>query len=145
MASNEELKAMEIKNDNVIICENCYEENEATRTTCKNCGAKLYKRGIEGKTKEPINESYNTNNNSYYDNNNKIAMILRVFAIIEIVAGFIVGGILGDTFGVGYRGYDFNWGLFVGIVVAGFMIGIFILGFAEIIQLLQDIKYKIKK
>ena len=56
MASNEELKAMGIKNDNVIICENCYEENEATRTTCKNCGAKLYKRGIEGKTKEPINK-----------------------------------------------------------------------------------------
>lgn len=29
--------------NNVIICENCYEENEGTRKTCKNCGAKLYK------------------------------------------------------------------------------------------------------
>ena len=31
MASNKELKSMGIKSDNVIICENCYEENEVTR------------------------------------------------------------------------------------------------------------------
>lgn len=43
MASDEELRAMGIKSDNVIICENCYEENEASRNTCKNCGSKLYK------------------------------------------------------------------------------------------------------
>lgn len=34
---------MDSSNDNVIICENCYEENEPTRKTCKNCGANLYK------------------------------------------------------------------------------------------------------
>lgn len=29
--------------NNTIICENCYEENEITRISCKKCGAKLYK------------------------------------------------------------------------------------------------------
>ena len=82
------------------------------------------------------NGDYRIKNNS----NNKIAMILRVVAIIEIVCGFILGCVLGDTFGIGYYGYDFNWGLCIGIIIAGFISGIFILGFAEIIQLLQDIK-----
>lgn len=71
-----------------------------------------------------------------------MAKILRVVAIIEIVCGFIVGAILGDTFEIGY---DYNWGLCIGIIVAGVINGIFILGFAEIIQLLQDIKSKTKK
>ena len=43
---------------------------------------------------------------------------------------------------IGYYGYEFNWGLCIGIIVAGFINGIFILGFAEVIQLLQDIKNK---
>ena len=35
-------------NDNeIIICANCYEENENTRTTCKKCGAKLYNNNAE--------------------------------------------------------------------------------------------------
>lgn len=145
MASDEELKAMGIKSDNVIICENCYEENEESRNTCKNCGSKLYKNNSSKneEQKNSYNERYNTN--IYYAENNKMAKILRVVAIIEIVCGFILGAILGDTFGTGYYGYEFNWGLCIGIVVAGFINGIFILGFAEIIQLLQDIKSKTKK
>lgn len=142
MASDEELKAMGIKSDNVIICENCYEENEESRNTCKNCGSKLYKNNSSKneEQKNSYNERYNTNIS--YTENNKMAKILRVVAIIEIVCGFIVGAILGDTFEIGY---DYNWGLCIGIIVAGVINGIFILGFAEIIQLLQDIKSKIKK
>lgn len=142
MASDEELKAMGIKSDNVIICENCYEENEASRNTCKNCGSKLYKNNSSKneEQKNSYNERYNTNIS--YAENNKMAKILRVVAIIEIVCGFIVGAILGDTFEIGY---DYNWGLCIGIIVASFINGIFILGFAEVIQLLQDIKSKIKK
>lgn len=131
--------------DNVIICENCYEENEITRTTCKNCGAKLYRnrnmksnedREYEREQKSNIeNEMFQTE--TIYVENNKIAVTLRVVAIIEIIGGFILGVILGNTFEIGY---DFNWGLFVGTVIAGFISGIFILGFAEVIQLLQDIK-----
>ncbi len=90
------------------------------------------------------NDAENRNFNTTQDENNKMAMILRVIAIIEIICGFILGGILGDTFGIGYYGYEFNWGLCIGIIVAGFINGIFILGFAEVIQLLQDIKSKIK-
>mgnify|MGYP000041833151 CR=1 FL=1 len=142
MASDEELRAMGIKSDNVIICENCYEENEASRNTCKNCGSKLYKNNSSKneEQKNSYNERYNTNIS--YTENNKMAKILRVVAIIEIVCGFIVGAILGDTFEIGY---DYNWGLCIGIIVAGVINGIFILGFAEIIQLLQDIKSKTKK
>lgn len=91
-----------------------------------------------------INRENNANKDvaTKQNSNNKMASILRVIAIIEIVCGFIVGGVLGDTFGVGYYGYDYNWGLCIGIIVASFISGIFILGFAEVIQLLQDIKDK---
>lgn len=88
------------------------------------------------------NDTENRNFNTTQNENNKMAMMLRVIAVIEIVCGFILGGILGDTFGTGYYGYEFNWGLCIGIIVAGFINGFFILGFAEVIQLLQDIKLK---
>ena len=91
------------------------------------------------------NDTENRNFNTTQNENNKMAMMLRVIAVIEIVCGSILGGILGDTFGTGYYGYEFNWGLCIGIIVAGFINGIFILGFAEVIQLMQDIKLKIKK
>ncbi len=146
MASDEELRAMGIEtSNNIIICEKCYEENEATRTTCKSCGAKLYKNNT---TRNSKNEEKNYNYKENYNTNmastesNKMAKILRVIAVIEIICGFIVGGVLGDSFGVGYYGYEFNWGLCIGIIVASFINGIFILGFAEVIQLLQDIKDK---
>ena len=142
MASNEELEAMGIKSNNVIICENCYEENESSRNTCKNCGSKLYKNNSSKNEEQKNNYNERYNANVSYTENNKMAMILRVVADAEIVCGFIVGAILGDTFEIGY---DYNWGLCIGIVVAGFISGIFILGFAEVIQLLQDIKSKIKK
>lgn len=88
-----------------------------------------------------INRENNANKNvaTKQNSNNKMASILRVIAIIEIVCGFILGGILGDTFEIGY---DYNLGLCIGIIVASFISGIFILGFAEVIQLLQDIKDK---
>lgn len=88
------------------------------------------------------NDTENRNFNTTQNENNKMAMMLRVIAVIEIICGFILGGILGDTFGVGYYGYEFNWGLCIVIIVAGFINGIFILGFAEVIQLMQDIKDK---
>ena len=64
MASDEELRAMGIeKGNNIIICEKCYEENEATRTTCKSCGAKLYKNNTTRNSKnEEKNYNYKENN-----------------------------------------------------------------------------------
>lgn len=43
--------------NNIIICENCYEENEETRTNCRNCGAKLYNNNKEKEeiTKKTVN------------------------------------------------------------------------------------------
>ena len=74
-----------------------------------------------------INRENNANKDvaTKQNSNNKMASILRVIAIIEIVCGFILGGVLGDTFEIGY---DYNWGLCIGIIVASFISGIFILG-----------------
>ena len=145
MTSNEELKAMEIEIDNnIIICEKCYEENEATRTICKICGAKLYKNNVieNNKNEEEKNYNYKDNYQTNTSNtDNKIAKALRIVAIIEIICSFIVGCILGNTFGV----YEYNWGLCIGILVAGIINGVFILGFAEIIQKLQNIEDNTKK
>ena len=54
-----------------------------------------------------INRENNANKDvaTKQNSNNKMASILRVIAIIEIVCGFILGGILGDTFEIGY---DYN-------------------------------------
>lgn len=58
---------MEGKENNIIVCENCYEENEATRKTCKNCGAKLYKN--RNMKSEPITENdTNEENDDYIEN-----------------------------------------------------------------------------
>ena len=67
------------------------------------------------------NDTEKRNFNTTQNENNKMAMMLIVIAVIEIVCGFILGGILGDTFGTGYYGYEFNWGLCIGIIVAGFI------------------------
>ena len=66
------------------------------------------------------NEDRNYNVSVDDTENNKMASILKVIAIIEIICGFIVGGILGDTFEIGY---DYNWRLCIGIIVASFING----------------------
>lgn len=155
MASDEELRAMGIETgNNIIICENCYEENEATRVTCTSCGAKLYKNSNEKDIKEDTNVNKkmpNTNkatNNFkagyYYSNrnNNKTAIAVQIIGWLEIICGFILGIVLGNTFETGYYYREFNTGLCIGSIVGSIIIGVFILGFGEIIQLLQDIKDK---
>lgn len=48
-----------MEEENIVICEKCYEENELTRDTCKNCGAKLYKNNIEIKGITPTTSKVN--------------------------------------------------------------------------------------
>lgn len=48
-----------MEENNVIICENCYEENEITRDTCKNCGEKLYKDNITNSNNEVLKNNRN--------------------------------------------------------------------------------------
>ena len=75
---------------------------------------------------------------------NNIATAVKVVGCIEIVCCIILGIILGNTFGVGYKGYDFNISLCIAVIIVGIITGIFIFGFGEIIQLLQNIDNNIK-
>lgn len=146
-----------MEENNVIICENCYEENEITRDTCKNCGEKLYKNNIEKNVKEntkinkknvnKVKETRNYKEEYHYitQNNNKTATAVKLIGCLEIICGFILGIVLGDIFETGYYYKEFNTGLCIGCIVAGFITGIFILGFGEIIQKLQNIEDNTRK
>lgn len=58
-----------MENNGIIICEKCYEENESTRTTCKACGAKLYKNN------ETDTDDTTETNNVNETNSNKVSLI----------------------------------------------------------------------
>ena len=88
-----------MEENNIIICEKCYEENEATRTTCKCCGAKLYKGNIEkgtSKNKEHKREMEKNvlEDEEYYTTNN-VASIIKGLAVSIAVIGIIASIILG--------------------------------------------------
>ncbi len=92
-----------MENENIIICENCYEENQSNRTICKNCGAKLYhneeskssseKKKVSKKEKYIDNEDINTED----DTTNKVAFkflivinIMKLLGYGASIIGFIV-------------------------------------------------------
>lgn len=87
-----------MEENNIIICENCYEENESTRTTCKSCGAKLYKSGLKKETSKSGNCEKNIEkditNEEYYTTNN-VASIIKGLAVSIAVIGIIASIILG--------------------------------------------------
>lgn len=152
-----------MEENNIIICENCYEENEATRTICKNCGAKLLVGSIEvegqdeaeTEPKEEIKKisfqkepSQKESQPIKYLNrytNNTMATILMIIGTLEIISTFILGIILGDTFQTGVRYKEFNGVLCVCTIVIGIVFGMFIFGFAEVIQKLQNIEDNTRK
>ena len=74
------------------------------------------------------------------NNKNSIATILRATAIIVYVVGFIAGIFIGDA--VAEYSWEFSWGTAFIYWFVSFFSGTTILGFAEIIQLLHDIKNK---
>lgn len=132
MASNEELKAMGIKSDNVIICENCYEENEATRTTCKNCGAKLYRGGLGGKVQSRATEQKNDYSGNYYKKENKVALAIKIISIVASVIGVIASLTL--------FGSSYTEDLAIIYLIVSIVGGIFSYALGEIIQKLQNIE-----
>lgn len=67
---------------------------------------------------------------------NPIAMTLMVIAVITYIAGFIAG------IALGWDGYDFNIMIAFIYWCVAFISGTMLLGFAEIIKLLNDIKNK---
>lgn len=89
----------------------------------------------------------NRSNSSYASSSNTTASIIKVFGIISIVAGFIVGIVLGNAYsildiGKYYTHASFNWGIFLGVFFSFTFIGLLLIGIAEIIRLLTSIDNK---
>lgn len=120
MASNEELIAMGLKEDGKK------EVKEKSNSSFKK---------METKTQTTQNIT-----NKYIHKNNSMATILSIIGILEIIASFIVGIIMGDTYQTGIYVKEFNTLLCIIIIIVGFVTGIFILGFSEVIQKLQNIE-----
>ena len=70
---------------------------------------------------------------------NSIAMAIRVIAVLTYICGFFTGIVLGDNLS---SFYSYNWTAAIICWIASIIIGTFILGFSEIIKLLDEIKNK---
>ena len=125
MASKEELIAMGLKDE---------EKTEIKEKSISSFGKK------ESKT-------YNTKNiiNKYTNKNNSMATVLSIIGGLEIIGSFILGIVMGNEYETGIYYKEFNTFLCVGIIIAGIIIGTFILGLAEIIQKLQNIEDNTRK
>lgn len=71
---------------------------------------------------------------------NQIAKVIRYIGWIEIVGGVIGSIILGTIkWNVSiYKSFDFNWFIILPGVIISIVTGVLIIGFAEIISLLQQ-------
>ncbi len=124
--------------NNIIICENCYEENEKTRTTCKKCGVKLYRQ--EELKNESIREESTENEDirdkmmGHFTNTNKVALAIKVIAIVGAVIGVIYGCSLFDS--------AYTEEIVIIYIIVSIISAVFIYALGEIIQLLEDIKNK---
>lgn len=78
--------------------------------------------------------------------NNSIARLLFVLGILEIIAGFIAGIVFGrgEAYGLYGSYYEFSWSLFFIIFLSSLIAGLIVIGFGEVIRLLQDIKDQTK-
>lgn len=129
--------------NNIIICENCYEENEETRTNCRNCGAKLYNNNKEKEeiTKKTVNvqrtQEKPIENDEFLVGTNKVALIIKIIAIVGAVAGIIYGCILSDS--------SYTEELGIVYVVVSIISAVFVYALGEIIQKLQNIEDNTRK
>lgn len=140
MPTKKELEAMGINADsNIIICENCYQENESTRTTCMKCGSKLYNNENEKHIDTKKSTSKNTQNYQdeevhTYKRTNKVAIIIKIIAIVGAVIGIIAGCIMTDDYYTKTLGITY--------IIVSVISAVFVYALGEIIQLLEDIKNK---
>ena len=78
---------------------------------------------------------------------NPMAVILRVVAVLSIIGGIILGIIFGNVETVSGTYYQYkttHFDVSVALIywVVGLVYSFFVFGFAEVIQLLEDIKHK---
>ena len=142
-----------MEESNIVICENCYEENEATRLNCKKCGNRIYKNeDIKSEAKTKINqkgdsgENHNINEMEYTNASNSSNEVAEKFMIVVMlikVIGYSAAFILGLS-----TMMDLNFwsGLLVagGIAVGVWLSTLLYEAIAEGLNLLQDIKNKLK-
>lgn len=131
-------------------CEKCYKEGKNVQNTelmkCKKCSkkiseeeAKSYNGYCENCYKEfemvqPKIKKHGSNIKNDYDNYNVVARIIKVISIIIVLIGFIYGAIMSE-----------DWEtekLVLPIIIGSIVFSVFIYGYGEIIQLLEDIKNK---
>ena len=75
------------------------------------------------------------------DDKNPIAQVLKICGIIIMVVGTIASFVSANA---GNYDYEFSFSLFIVPEAVSIISGLLFLGFSEIIQLLQDIKEKLK-
>ena len=150
-----------MEEDDVIICEKCYEENESTRNICKRCGAKLYKgneevsekilednikagkkRNLKNSDKdEPVKENAYMNSSGGF---NRVANKFTTVVLLVKIFGYIVAlyvfflFIDMDELGTGIL-------MSIGIIGITWSSTLLYEAIAEGLNLLQDIKNKLYK
>lgn len=90
-----------MKDDNIIICGNCYKENEAGRSHCLYCGKNLYYNAETDvtmiKEESKINDNKQNKNEMANRNITKLIAITICIGIIVIIAGITIWGIKQET------------------------------------------------
>lgn len=86
-------------------------------------------------------EKKNTQTSDAISNENTVGGILKAIGILILIIGTIGSIVIAG--GGGYR-YEFSFVRFILPEIGTIVSGMMFLGFAEIIQLLQDIKNKLK-
>ena len=114
-------------------CKALLNEDEKASGKCFNCGAAFSSVLPE--------EKKSTQTSDAISNENAIGGILKAIGILILIIGTIGSIVIAG--GDGYR-YEFSFARFILPEIGTSVSGMMFLGFAEIIQLLQDIKNKLK-
>lgn len=115
------------------ICPNCKAKlniDEKSSGRCFSCGTKFESSLLK-----------DNNQFSYFSNDNSIAKVYKICGIIIVIVGTIVSFIVAGGNGIKY---EFSLLHFFIAEAISIISGLAFVGFSEIIQLLEDIKNKLK-
>lgn len=114
-------------------CKTLLEEDEKASGKCFNCGASFSSVLPE--------EKKSTQKSDAISNENTVGGILKAIGILILIIGTIGSIVIAST---GSYRHEFSFTGFILPEIGTIVSGMMILGFAEIIQLLEDIKNKLK-
>lgn len=110
-------------------CKTLLNDDEKASGRCFNCGARFS--AILPETKNDASVPVSTGKNT-------IAGILKAIGFLVMIFGTIA------SIGIGGQGYEFSFASFLLLEIGTIVFGMVFLGFSEMLQLLQDIKNKMK-